>query len=129
MKSNLSKKILISGLIILLLCISYAFNRNHSYAERKMKMQFTEYSYDMKKEYTFTDFEGNLVLKYSQFSLERGNFVFQLCKGNQVEAESRVYSGDSSAGKIVFNGLTKENEYTINLFAEDAHRGRIQVEW
>ena len=128
MKSNLSKKILILGLIILLLCISYAFNRNHSYAERKMKMQFTEYSYDMKKEYTFTDFEGNLVLKYSQFSLERGNFVFQLCKGNQVEAESRVYSGDSSAGKIVF-GLTKENEYTINLFAEDAHRGRIQVEW
>jgi hypothetical protein len=101
----------------------------HSYTERKMKIQFTDYSDDMKKEFTFTDFEGDLVLNYSQFSLETGCFVFQLCEGDQVEEESRFYSGDPSTGEIVFNGLKKDNEYTFYLFAENAYRGCIQIEW
>lgn len=113
----------------MVLCVGCVFSGEHSYTEHKMKIQFTDYRNDMKKEFTFTGFEGDLVLNYSQFSLESGCFVFQLCEGNQVEAVSRVYSGDPSTGEIVFSGLKKDNEYTINLFAEDAYRGCIKVDW
>jgi len=129
MKRFVIIRLLVICLGIIALCAGCAYSGSRSITERSMKVQFTEYNDNMKKEVTFTDFEGNLKLKYSQFYLESGCFVFQLCEGDLVNSESRVYSGDASTGEIVFSGLDKGNEYTIKLFAEDAYRGCIKVEW
>lgn len=129
MKKVISIKLLVICLLMMILCAGCVFRGSYSKTEHKAKMQFTDYNDDMKKDLKITGFEGDLVLKFSQFSLERGCFVFQLCLGDQVEAESKVYSGDPSSGEIIFSGLEKDNEYIINLFAEDAYRGCIQVEW
>lgn len=129
MRRRRSIRTLILCSFVMVICIVCISCERSNKTEHKMKIQFTDYGDDMRKEFTFTDYEGDLTLDYSQFYLETGCFVLELCEEDQIREEARVKSGDPSKGEIVFNGLEKDNEYTINLYAEDAYRGCIQVTW